>query len=257
MIHKIVICDDVEEEGKELAALAGEYYKEKAEILLCANGDELEKILGKGDIDIIFLDIEMPGENGIEIKNRLEAERVESYIVFVTAHMDFMQEAFGRNVVGYIEKPPEKEKFYKVLMRIDSSESQNRIIEVETVLGEIKKIQLDHIRYIEADKIYSFIHIEDERILVCKGLNKWEEELKEEYFVRIHRSYLVNLRYVDRIKGRQVYMKNKEDEEKVKDGKNIKKKKDKEIFNLTRNKAQKDKIMNLYMKYVRKTAMKI
>lgn len=257
MIHKIIICDDVEEEGKELAALAGEYYKGKAEIALCANGDELEKVLRKENVDVIFLDIEMPGENGIEIKDRLEAAKVESYIVFVTAHMNFMQEAFGKNVVGYIEKPPEKEKFYKVLMRIDNSESQNKTIEVETILGEIKKIQLDHIRYIEADRRYSFVHIEDERILVCKGLNKWEEELKEEYFVRIHKSYLVNLRYVDKIKGRQVYMKNEEDKKKVRDGKNIKKKKGKEVFNLTRDKVQKDKIMSLYMEYIRKTAKEI
>jgi len=81
MIHRILICDDDEEEGEELAILVEEYYRNRAKILLCANGKELEKILRQRGADVILLDIEMPGENGIEIKERLEAEKVESYIV--------------------------------------------------------------------------------------------------------------------------------------------------------------------------------
>ena len=231
MIHKIDICDDDEEEGKKLERLIQEHYK-GAKIELCLNGKQLEKVLASKDFDLIFLDIELPDTNGIEIKDRLEDMKVDSNIVFITSHADFIRQAFGKNVFGYIEKSSKnyKEELFSILSRIENYTIQSSKVTIKTD-GEERIILIKNIEYIQADHIYSVLKTKEEEIYVRKSLNQWEEELKEDYFVRIHKSYIINLSYVDRITSKKVYMKNGD------------------CFKITRDKKQVNRIIDLYFEY--------
>ena len=123
---KIVICDDREFELEILKKLCEEYVSEhipEAEIVCTANPGRI----AAEDPDILILDIEMPEKSGIEIKNEL-ANGDRPLIIFATAYFEFMKEAFGRNVIGYMEKPVKKYEFNNYM------KAAVNILSLETVI---------------------------------------------------------------------------------------------------------------------------
>ena len=123
---KIVICDDREFEIEILKKLCEEYVSEhipEAEIVCTANPGRI----AAEDPDILILDIEMPEKSGIEIKNEL-TEGDRPLIIFATAYFEFMKDAFGRNVIGYMEKPVKKYEFNNYM------KAAVNILSLETVI---------------------------------------------------------------------------------------------------------------------------
>ena len=112
---KIVICDDREFELEILRTMCEEYAAEnslEADIVCTADAACIEA----EQPDILILDIEMPQKSGIEIKNEL-AKGDRPLIIFATAYFEFMKEAFGKNVIGYMQKPVKKFEFISTIRR--------------------------------------------------------------------------------------------------------------------------------------------
>ncbi len=167
-------------------------------ILLFENHSELfEKIK---DIDILFLDVEMDSMNGIEIKDRL-SKYIDLRIIFVSNYLQYMDEAYGKNVIRFIKKD-KLDGITNILDRIIVEDSNYQYIKIAD-----QKINSYDIEYIKADGSYSTIYTSTKEIMVCKYL-KNVLELLPNYFIQTHRSYVINLHNVKSIQNKDILLDN-------------------------------------------------
>jgi two-component system, LytTR family, response regulator LytT len=159
----------------------------------------------QSDVDVLFLDIRMPGLDGLELANVLSRYVIPPSVVFVTAHDDRAVEAFDVGAVDYLLKPLRPERLYASLSRILSSrgttvpvepaadeEGDDEVIPVE-LAGTTKLVQRSTVRWVEAQGDYARLHTTEGSHLVRIPLSVLEERWSDAGFVRIHRSYLVAL----------------------------------------------------------------
>ncbi len=173
-------------------------------------------LLNREDIDLIFLDIAMPGANGFELIST--AQEHNSHVVFTTAYDQYALKAIKANALDYLLKPIDidelKETVEKAARHIELNRKEDRRSERLSNLKQdldrknLKKLSLpngqgytlvglESIVHIEADSNYSIFHLaNNEQITVSKVLKEYEELLPEQQFVRIHKSSIVNLDYV-------------------------------------------------------------
>lgn len=178
---------------------------------------EARSLLNQHAVDLIFLDIAMPGENGFELISA--AQIANASIIFTTAYDQYAIKAIKANALDYLLKPIDIDELKlavdKATKFINLNKAENNRNESLKNLANdliertsIKKITLpsgqgyrlvdiDDIVHIEADSNYSVFHLSNlEKIAVSKVLKEYEEILPEHKFVRIHKSSIVNLQYV-------------------------------------------------------------
>lgn len=178
----------------------------------CENGFEAVKAVSAHDPDVLFLDIQMPKLDGFEVLSLLDRAPV---VVFVTAHDEYALRAFDVHALDYLLKPFSEERFRSVLQRVRQQLSGERAtpasvaaslrskplqrLVVRSDDGTIDVIPVGRIDYLEAD---------DDRVLIATGGRKLPKqqaigdvgaELDPDRFVRIHRSYLLNIDRIERI----------------------------------------------------------
>jgi two-component system LytT family response regulator len=178
---------------------------------------EARTLLNQHAIDLIFLDIAMPGQNGFELIP--SAQTANASIIFTTAYDQYAIKAIKANALDYLLKPIDIDE---LKVAVDKATKFIKLNKVENNRNEslknlandlndrtsIKKItlpsgqgyrlvDLDEIIHIEADSNYSVFHLNNlEKIAVSKVLKEYEEILPEHKFVRIHKSSIVNLKYI-------------------------------------------------------------
>ncbi|NUM31832.1 MAG: response regulator transcription factor [Bacteroidetes bacterium] len=170
--------------------------------------------LAKYEIDILFLDIEMPLLNGFEILEKIGQYTFQ--VVFTTAHENYALKAFKIHAFDYLIKPIDKFHVEDVINRflnrekniseIETSEIHNqkpesKVIEANGRLiidthGKTYFINISNIFYLKAERVYSKIIYDEKSVLVSKSTNYFENILQNLNFFRTHRSYLVNLNQV-------------------------------------------------------------
>jgi len=171
---------------------------------------------------IIFLDIEMPGLNGVECAKKLAEICPSSYIVFITAHEEYMPEAFEIYAFDYIVKPFKPERVKQTILRINNTinrPQENGVAFRENkppVSGrliiknknEINFININDIIIIQKEDRSSAIYTINERYISSESLNTLEKKLPGDIFFRCHRSYIVNLEMISKIEpyGRWTYV---------------------------------------------------
>ena len=194
---KIVICDDREFELEILKKLCEEYASEnlpEAEIICTTSPAKIEA----EQPDILILDIEMPEKSGIEIKNEL-TEGDRPLIIFATAYFEFMKEAFGRNVIGYMEKPVKKYEFNNYM------KAAVNILSLETVIhiDSETEVKSKDVLLIGTDNGYTEVEMITGRKItgIRKSMKAWEEELQQYGFMRINDACIINCKYVKGIEG--------------------------------------------------------
>jgi two-component system LytT family response regulator len=166
---------------------------------------EAVKLINKEKPDVIFLDINLSGENGFDLLDKID---VNFKIIFVTAYDEYAVRAFEVNALDYILKPLKKERIAKAVERLLRGTQtelcrQQYTIEDTIFLSSGTKaffLKLKDICYIQADSCYSKIVL-PQHVSKCstKTLKKWEELLPVHEFVRVHRSYLVNISQIKKI----------------------------------------------------------
>ncbi len=169
----------------------------------CESAVEALRFLGKNQVDIIFLDVEMPEMTGLEMLQSMEGEDLP-YIVLVTSKKEYALEAFEYNVVDYLLKPVDYVRFLKGVNKLlsrkakDSGEDVDNEIFVKSDLKFVK-IKFDEIIYVEAMADYVIIHVEDGRHIIHSTMKGIDKKLTQENFIRVHRSYIVNLKKIDEV----------------------------------------------------------
>ncbi len=203
----IGICDD-EKDVRAFLKQKIEQYTE-ADILLYEDGEALMQSDTKPDI--LFLDIQMPGTDGMQIARRIREYDKSMQIVFVTGIEDYVFEAFDVEALNYLVKPIDDKKLEAVL-KIAQEKIANSIKPIDTrqsivvsAGGIHTKIYLDDIIYAEVFNRKIMIHTTSENIEYYGKLTELEDMAGENFF-RPHRAYLINMKYVERYDATNIYL---------------------------------------------------
>ena len=167
-----------------------------------SNAIEAKNCLTVNEIDLIFLDVEMPVINGF---NFLDALKVKPQIVFVTAKTDYAMKAFEYNATDYLQKPVSLDRFNAAIKRALEKYALTHEPPVESgehifIKSNLKKLKIftSKIKWIEAYGDYVKVVTEDASNLVLSTMKSFENDLSKERFIRVHKSFIINIDKVER-----------------------------------------------------------
>ncbi|MBP3797486.1 MAG: response regulator transcription factor [Ruminococcus sp.] len=203
---RIAICDDEARYIEDLKGKIQKLYNSLDIVIdefLC--GEDLLKSFRHKDYDVIFLDIEMQGLDGITVARRLREVSDEVSIVFLTGHIEYAVKGYEVNALRYLTKPADEEKVREVIEHLFALQNKGKLLWVKTTDGE-QKIKLTDILFIESQNQNVVINTADESFSVRGNISDYEKKLAQDGFFRIHRSYLISLQKVMRIGSREVVM---------------------------------------------------
>lgn len=211
MNYKISIVDDNITDTEYIASLVRRWAEDNSHTVAVTTFPSAEAFLFAEEeaqnCDMILLDIEMGEIDGVELAKRIRAHDETVQLIFITGYPDFIAEGYEVSALHYLMKPVPPEKLFTVLSR-----AAGNITKAEKCLHVVYDRQTDlvplsRILYIEAQRQYVVIHTNDKIYRKKSSLADTEDKL-DEYFFRCQRSFLVNLRYVVRIKSDCVVLKN-------------------------------------------------
>lgn len=190
---RIAVCDD-EKIFREQVIKQIRVYDDRVVLHEYTSGD---KLLQTDEVyDLIFLDIEMPGSNGMVTAKKLREKKVESHIVFLTTHKECVFDAFKVRAFRFLNKPVNPAKLREVLQELEKEKQSDERIVVEQK-GKSFDILLKHVVYLEAFGDGTYIYDKYGQVYSSSmQLKEWEEKLQEKGFYRIHKSYMVSMAYV-------------------------------------------------------------
>ena len=177
------------------------------------NGREALSYIFENQVDLVFLDIHMPGINGLEVIQQLPEKRIP-FIIFTTAYDQYAINAFEASAFDYILKPFDLDRLNKATEKVkeqlklrkqasfhqklknlyyelEEEQSEKRTAFILKEKGFENKVKVRDILWIEASSVYVELHTRSKRYLYRTSLNALEEELPE-HFLRIHRSFIIN-----------------------------------------------------------------
>lgn len=193
--YKIGICDDMEYWRQEIAGVCNKKCKEhdiQVEYLFFSTGKELLQS-GK-ELDLLFLDEEMPEVSGLEVKEAFEEYNSNTVIIFVTNHEEILHDSFGKNVYGFLRKPINYMVFSKLFDKLLNKLDRRSYIQFFDSINGHQYIPCSNILYIFAEGSYSKIVMnKGNSVTIRKGIGELDNEITYKYLVRIHKSYIVNL----------------------------------------------------------------
>ena len=200
MTYEIAICDDEEKQRVYIKSLVERWLRQTFHHVKIQEYASSEQILFEQAYDrtqILFLDIEMEKMDGIALAREIRKHNRQMQIIFVTGYMEYIQEGYDVEALHYLLKPVSQEKIDSVLERaVERLKTADAVFLVECG-GEVLRLPLKEIRFIESNRNYNIIHADND-YEVRGTLSELEAKL-DEAFVRVGRSYLVNLHYVRRI----------------------------------------------------------
>lgn len=190
---KIAVCDD-EKLFRDQTISCINSYDKNYRIYEYKSGQEL--LCTKEDFDIIFLDIEMPGMDGMSVAKELRSKGIESIIIFLTSHAELVYDSFKVDAFRFLNKPLNplafKEAIGDAAFKISSTEKL-----VINQKGKLTNVNLKDVVYLEAFGDGTYIYDKSGNVYgTSVQLKEWEQKLQEKDFFKIHKSYIVSLMYV-------------------------------------------------------------
>ena len=197
----IGICDDeniIRDKIEKICINETKKYCEDVVIQKYSDGREvLEK-----DFDILILDIEMEDVDGIAVKNYFQKRKKNTIIIFTTSHNEMMSQAFGVNVMGFVTK-----SYLDNQLQVMLDDAIKRVMNTVSIEG----VDSRKVCYIQAEHVYNILHLENEtEVSVRCSSADLEKMLEVVGFIRVHRTYIINMAYVDHIKDKTVLVNKKE-----------------------------------------------
>ncbi|HEU4674852.1 MAG TPA: LytTR family DNA-binding domain-containing protein [Motilibacteraceae bacterium] len=206
---RVLVADDEQPAREELAWLLRRDDRVET-VRTVATGPDVLKALESEPFDAVFLDIRMPGLDGLDVARVLARFTDPPAVVFVTAYDDHAVEAFDLKAVDYLLKPVRDERLTEAVRRVaaayDAREGVTREAEPEdetiaVELGGVTRfVNRSDVRYVEAHGDYARLHTATGNHLVRVPLTALEERWRDAGFVRIHRSHLVAARHIDEVR---------------------------------------------------------
>jgi DNA-binding LytR/AlgR family response regulator len=201
-----LIIDDNKMSRMSLNQLAGRI-GDLTIVAECSSAIEAYNLLLSETVDLLLLDIEMPGMSGLELTKNLVNKR--PLIIFITSKRDYAADAFDLNVVDYIIKPVSGSRFIQAIDKareiLNSNKEEVNVKEDEFIFirdsNIIRRLKLDDILFAEAMGDYVKLYIPEKFYAIHATLKAVEERLPASRFLRVHRSYLVAINKIDSMEG--------------------------------------------------------
>lgn len=183
----------------------------------CENPVELTTLLDTHDIDLIFLDIQMPKMNGIDF---LKIVQKPPMVIITTAYPTYALEGFQLNVMDYLLKPITFERFFKA---VNKAKDYHQLLNKSTTAAPEKpteetdyffikcgnkyeRIYINDILYIEGMQNYVAIYTTKGKYITLQQLKNWEQHLDGRQFIRVHKSYIIAKNKIERIEGNDLFI---------------------------------------------------
>lgn len=202
----IAICDDESILCKETKEKILEMHPEY-EIDLLFSGKELLETPLK--YDLIFLDIEMPGQNGMAVAQYLREQKYTGHIIFLTNYNEYMPEAFKVKAFRFLTKPVNMDELEETLEEAEHEFFENQAIVVDGYGVEIL-VDVRDIVYIQAMKKNTVLYLTDKSVETPYSLKYWLEKLSENDFCQVHKSFIVSLHYIMKVEIDEVVLHGRE-----------------------------------------------
>lgn len=208
MNYKIAICDDSDVDRQYISGLVTKWAANTCHslqtALFCSAENFLFHYAEKSDYDILLLDIEMGGMDGVTMAKKLRRDNDSIQIVFITGYSDYISEGYEVSALHYLMKPVKQEKLFSVLDRAVEKLSKNAKVLNFEISGEMVRVPIYQIRYAEVFGNYVTIHAVDS-FTVKMTLGELEKELNDSYY-RVSRSVVVNLTQISRVTKTEIKM---------------------------------------------------
>ena len=186
---------------------------------LCGSfGDAVSagKFMQASPVDLVFLDIKMPGVNGLEFARTIPSETL---VIFITAYAEYALDSYEVDAIDYLVRPIEIERFkravqkahaYHSLLKTDNSKNQVESVSADHIFVKAERryfrIQLKNILFIEGLKDYVVIQTPEQRIVTKMNLKSIHEMLPKDVFLRTNKSYIVNSDHIDSFDNNDVFI---------------------------------------------------
>ncbi|NML20803.1 response regulator transcription factor [Pseudoflavitalea sp. G-6-1-2] len=178
------------------------------------NVEAAEGFLSTNQVELVFLDIEMPGPNGIEFSKKLS----DKLIIFTTAYQQYALESYDVGAIDYLIKPVRPERFgkavekailYHTMLQTKISGTQSTVEKDHIFIranGRHTRVNFEDLYFIEGLKDYVVLHLKDKRILTNMILKDIHQVLPGKVFFRVNKSYIINIRHVTGYNNSTVYV---------------------------------------------------
>lgn len=212
-------CLVVDDESIAIAGIVN--YIERLDFLelevSCSSAIEASYILKKQTIDLMFLDINMPYLSGLEFLESLDKAPLT---IFTTAYSEYALDGFRLHVVDYLLKPIAFQHFFqasqkaldlfqsRILLQNNENTQTNDIFIRQG--DSFRRVNWQDIMYVETMQNYLKLYLKEDMFVIHQTMKSLEEILPQEFFFRIHKSFLVNISYIDTISGGRLFIKNTE-----------------------------------------------
>src|ERR1700748_2213407 len=212
-------------------------------VKVTTNHIEALQLVQEGNIDLVFLDVQMPELTGIQF---LRIANGKAKVILTTAYPQYALEGYELDVIDYLLKPIAFDRFFKSVQKAQTIIQPSTKPEVKVEAApqsdflsdfifvktehKIQKVYLNDILFIEGLKDYISIFTPTERIITLQNMKKMEDALPEQHFIRVHKSYIVSINKIDSIERSRIFIGDKiipvgdtyrEEFFKIVDGKNI------------------------------------
>lgn len=208
-------CIIVDDEKNARLSLRGILQENFPEIKILAEAKDIPeavKAIHQHQPKIVFLDIEMPGYSGLSILDFFDKEQVNFKIIFVTAYSEYAINAFELSAIDYILKPIRKEQLERAIQKVSKLQKQNLELLKENIQPETDKkiaikssegtdiVKIKDIMYIKAASSYTEVFLNTgQKLFTTKKLKEFEKLEHIGLFLKIHRSHIININFINKI----------------------------------------------------------
>ncbi|MFB6456928.1 LytR/AlgR family response regulator transcription factor [Chitinophaga sp. Hz27] len=180
------------------------------------NADTAANFLKQHDVTLVFLDIQMPGINGIEFARTIPKD---TFVIFTTAYSEFATDSYEVDAIDYLIKPVKIERFQKAVEKahtyyklLKTEEANSNIERVADDFLFIKaerrifKIYFNNILFIQGLKDYVVMHSDTQKVISAINLKNIYDQLPKNMFVRVSKSYIINVKHIDSVDNNTIYI---------------------------------------------------
>lgn len=201
MKYKLAVCDDSDADRQYISGLVSKWAERTGHMVDLREFSSAESLLfaysGENDFDMLLLDIEMGGMDGVTMAKKIRSVNETIQIIFITGYSDYIAEGYDVAALHYLMKPVNGEKLFSVLNRAAEKLAKNEKVLNFELGGEMIRVPIYKIRYADVFGNYVTVHT-PEKVTVRMTLGELEKELDSRFF-RVSRSVIVNLTVISRV----------------------------------------------------------
>lgn len=209
-MYRIAICDDEKQILNNISERIEVCFGQKdipAEYFHIDDSRKLMELLQSENLDVLFLDIDMPYFSGMDIAGYINEKGLNTILIFVTSHDALVYQTFAYRPFGFIRKTHMEEEIDKLTERIKKELADRKQELILSKGQEMLRVLIKDIIYIESQGNYLNIYTKNDVVKYRETMTNIEKELSHKGFIRCHKGYLVHADYIERLKSAEIEVK--------------------------------------------------